>query len=185
MVVDPRRTPSAQWADLWLGLDVGTDIPLANAVAREIIEAGLANMEFVERATTGFEAFRESVEPWTLEEAERVTGVPADAIRELAHAYGRANNAQLCWTLGITEHHNAVDNVFALINLALLTGKVGKLGLRPAAAARPEQRPGRRRHGRAPEPAARLPGRRATTPLRAKFDAGMGRDDPAAATGST
>ncbi len=128
MVVDPRRTPSAQWADLWLGLDVGTDIPLANAVAREILEAGLADMEFVERATTGFEEFRESIEPWTLEEAERVTRVPADAIRELAHAYGRAHNAQLCWTLGITEHHNAVDNVFALINLALLTGKVGKWG---------------------------------------------------------
>jgi predicted molibdopterin-dependent oxidoreductase YjgC len=128
IVVDPRRTPSAQWADLWLGLDVGTDIPLANAVGREIIAAGLADMEFVERATTGFEAYRESVEPWTLEEAERVTRVPADAIRELAHTYGNAENAQLCWTLGITEHHNAVDNVFALINLSLLTGKVGKWG---------------------------------------------------------
>ena len=109
MVVDPRRTPSAQWADLWLGLDVGTDIPLANAVAREIIHCGLVNTEFVERATTGYEAYRESVEPWTLEEAERVTGVPADAIRELAHAYANAGRAQLCWTLGITEHHNAVD----------------------------------------------------------------------------
>src|SRR5437899_4638078 len=128
MVVDPRRTVTAQWADLWLGLDVGTDIPLANAVAREIIAAGLHDEEFIARATTGFDAFRESVEPWTLEEAARVTGVPADAIRELAHAYGAAKNAQLCWTLGITEHHNAVDNVFALINLALLTGKVGKWG---------------------------------------------------------
>jgi predicted molibdopterin-dependent oxidoreductase YjgC len=128
MVVDPRRTPSAQWADLWLGIDVGTDIPLANAVAREIIHSGLANTEFIERATAGYEAYRESVEPWTLEEAERVTGVPADAIRELAHAYGNAGRAQLCWTLGITEHHNAVDNVFALINLALLTGHVGRYG---------------------------------------------------------
>jgi formate dehydrogenase major subunit len=128
IVVDPRRTPSAQWADLWLGLDVGTDIPLANAVAREILAAGFADMEFIGRATSGFEAFRESVQPWTLDEAERVTGVPADAIRELAHSYGAATNAQLCWTLGITEHHNAVDNVFALINLALLTGKVGKWG---------------------------------------------------------
>jgi len=128
IVVDPRRTPSAQWADLWLGLDVGTDIPLANAVAREIIDAGLANTEFVERATSGFDAFRESVEPWTLDEAERVTGVPAEAIHELAHAYARADRAQICWTLGITEHHNAVDNVFALINLALLTGHVGRYG---------------------------------------------------------
>jgi formate dehydrogenase major subunit len=57
-----------------------------------------------------------------------VTGVPADAIRELAHAYARADRAQLCWTLGITEHHNAVDNVFALIDLALLTGHVGRYG---------------------------------------------------------
>jgi predicted molibdopterin-dependent oxidoreductase YjgC len=128
IVVDPRRTTSAQWADLWLGLDVGTDIPLANAVAREIVVSGLANEEFVARATSGYEAFRESIEPWTLEEGERVTGVPAGAIRELAHAYGQAEHAQLCWTLGITEHHNAVDNVFALINLALLTGHVGRYG---------------------------------------------------------
>jgi len=128
IVVDPRRTPSAQWADLWLGLDVGTDIPLANAVAREIIEAELHDEEFIGRATTGFEEYRASVEPWTLDEAERVTGVPAEAIRELAHAYGNAEHVQLCWTLGITEHHNAVDNVFALIDLALLTGKVGKWG---------------------------------------------------------
>jgi predicted molibdopterin-dependent oxidoreductase YjgC len=128
MVVDPRRTASAQWADLWLGLDVGTDIPLANAVAREIVVAGLVNEEFVARATTGFDAFRESIEPWTLDEAERVTGVPAAAIRELAHAYGRAAHPQLCWTLGITEHHNAVDNVLALINLSLLVGGVGRHG---------------------------------------------------------
>jgi predicted molibdopterin-dependent oxidoreductase YjgC len=128
IVVDPRRTASAQWADLWLGLDVGTDIPLANAVAREIIEAGLANEEFIARATDNYDEFREAVEPWTLEEAERVTGVPAEAIRELAHDYGRAKYPQLCWTLGITEHHNAVDNVFALINLSLLVGGVGRHG---------------------------------------------------------
>jgi predicted molibdopterin-dependent oxidoreductase YjgC len=127
-VVDPRRTASAQWADLWLGLDVGTDIPLANAVAREVITAGLVNEEFVARATTGYAAYRESVEPWTLEEAERVTGVPAEAIREFAHAWGNSTYPQMCWTLGITEHHNAVDNVLALINLSLLVGGVGRHG---------------------------------------------------------
>jgi formate dehydrogenase major subunit len=128
IVVDPRRTPSAQWADPWLGIDVGTDIPLANAIGREIIHAGLTNDEFIARATTDFDAYRDSVEPWTLAEAERVTGVPADAIREVAHAYAHAEKAQICWTLGITEHHNAVDNVFALIDLALLTGHVGRYG---------------------------------------------------------
>ena len=126
--VDPRRTSSAQWADAWLGLDVGSDIALANAMGREIIAAGLANRTFVERATSGFEDYRKTVERYTLEEGERITGVPRELIREVAHAYARADRAELCWTLGITEHHNAVDNVLALINLALLTGHVGRWG---------------------------------------------------------
>jgi predicted molibdopterin-dependent oxidoreductase YjgC len=127
-VVDPRRTGSAEWADTWLGLDVGSDIALANAVAREIIHAGLVDEAFIKRATIGYPEYRASVEQWTLEEGERVTGVPAETIRELAHAYGRAERAILCWTLGITEHVTAVDNVLALINLALLTGHVGRYG---------------------------------------------------------
>jgi len=126
--VDPRRTSSAEWADVWLGLDVGSDIALANAIGREIIHAGLANTEFIGRATFDFEAYRDKVETYTLEYAERETGVPAEAIRELAHAYATADKAMICWTLGITEHHNAVDNVLALINLATLTGHVGRYG---------------------------------------------------------
>jgi predicted molibdopterin-dependent oxidoreductase YjgC len=126
--VDPRRTASAQWADAWLGIEVGSDISLANAIGREIIEAGLVNETFVARATAGFDAYAASVQPYTLERAERDTGVPASLIRRLAHDYARADRAQICWTLGITEHHNAADNVFALINLALLTGHVGRYG---------------------------------------------------------
>src|SRR5205807_6899815 len=65
---------------------------------------------------------------YPLERAEQDTGVPAAVIRQLAHDYARADRAQICWTLGITEHHNAADNVFALINLSLLTGHVGRYG---------------------------------------------------------
>jgi predicted molibdopterin-dependent oxidoreductase YjgC len=127
-VIDPRRTTSAQWADRWLGLDVGSDIALAHTMAREIVHAGLHNRAFVERATTGFDEFVASIEPFTLGEGERLTGVPAEAIRESAHAFARADRAMICWTLGITEHHNAVDNVLALINLGLLCGHVGRYG---------------------------------------------------------
>ncbi len=127
-VVDPRRTGSAQWADGWFGIDVGTDIALSNTMAREIIHAGLHNREFIDRATSGFQEYAASVEEWTLERGSRETGVPADLIREAAHAYANADRAMICWTLGITEHHNAVDNVFCLINLALLTGHVGRYG---------------------------------------------------------
>ncbi len=126
--VDPRRSPSAQWADAWLGIDVGSDIALANAVGNEIIRSGLVNTEFIRRATTGFEEYAAAIAPCTLEEGERLTGVPAALIAELAHEYARAPRAQLCWTLGITEHHTATDNVLALCNLALLTGHVGRYG---------------------------------------------------------
>jgi formate dehydrogenase major subunit len=127
-VVDPRRTTSAMWGDAWLGIHVGTDIALANAMARVIIHEGLHDRNFIARGTTGFEGYRELVETYTLDYAERVTGVPADVIRSSAIQYAKADRAMICWTLGITEHHNAVDNVTALINLALLTGHVGRYG---------------------------------------------------------
>jgi formate dehydrogenase major subunit len=126
--VDPRRTESARWADVWLGIEVGSDIALANAMGREIIAAGLVNEDFVRHSTSGFEEYRGVVEPYTLERAEEITGVPAATIQEFAHAFAGADTAQLCWTLGITEHHNATDNVLALISLALLTGHVGRYG---------------------------------------------------------
>ena len=63
-VVDPRRTASAQWAHVWLGLDVGSDIALANAMAREIIVSGLGHRWFIEHATSGFEAYKNCVEKY-------------------------------------------------------------------------------------------------------------------------
>ena len=126
--IDPRRTSSVAWADVWLGLEIGSDVALANAIGREIIAAGLCNEDFITRATSGFEAYKAAVDEYTLERGEALTGVKAETIRELAHSYARADRAQICWTLGITEHHNAVDNVFAIINLSLLTGHVGRWG---------------------------------------------------------
>jgi len=126
--VDPRRTSSAKFADVWLGIEVGSDVALANTVAREIIASDLHNKDFVAHSTQGFDQLKAAVESYTLERGSELTGVPADAIREMAHAYATAETAQILWTLGITEHHNAVDNVLALCNLALLTGHVGKWG---------------------------------------------------------
>ncbi|HCA85001.1 MAG TPA: formate dehydrogenase [Streptomyces sp.] len=132
-VVDPRVTSTAQWAEHHLQLNVGTDIPLAYGIAREIIHSGLANSAFIARSTENFAAYAAAAEPWTLAATEAETGVPAELIRELAHSYARADRAQLCWTLGITEHHNGTDNVLGLINLGLLAGHVGRYasGLNP------------------------------------------------------
>ena len=128
IAVDPRRTSSTEWADVWMGIDVGSDIALANAMAREIIHNDLIAGDFIARATTGYDDFAQCVEAYTLERAEAETGVPAAAIREVALDFARAKKGMICWTLGITEHHNATDNVLALINLGLLTGKVGRYG---------------------------------------------------------
>ncbi len=127
-VVDPRRTPSAQWADAWLPLQVGSDISLANGVGRVILEEGLANEAFLARATEGLDAYRKVVDAYPLDRVERETGVRPQLVRQLARAFAKADQAMICWTLGITEHHNAVDNVLSLINLSLLTGHVGKWG---------------------------------------------------------
>ncbi len=127
--VDPRHTSSAQWSEAHLSLEVGTDVALANGVASEILRAGLENRDFIARATSGFEDYRRHVlERYPVEDVARTTGVPAALITRMAHDYARADRAMICWTLGITEHHNAVDNVLALINLALLTGHVGRWG---------------------------------------------------------
>ena len=126
--VDPRRTSSAKFADVWVGLELGSDVALANTIGREIIDAGIFDKGFIEHSTTGFDAYKDAVDSYTLEHGEQLTGIPAAVIREMAHAYANAEKAQILWTLGITEHHNAVDNVLALCNLSLLTGHIGKWG---------------------------------------------------------
>ncbi len=128
VVVDPRKIDQTKKADKWLPVNVGTDICLANAMGHVIIEEDLHDKEFVERATENFEEYREKVAGYTPEYAESITGVPAEDIREVARMYATADKATLNWTLGITEHHNGADGVFALINLGLLTGHVGKYG---------------------------------------------------------
>jgi predicted molibdopterin-dependent oxidoreductase YjgC len=127
-VVDPRRTTSAEWADGWLEVEVGTDVALANGIGRCILHAGAEHRSFIEHSTTGFEDYKKVVEKYDLARVSKETRVDAELIERLALDYARAEKAVICWTLGITEHHNAVDNVLALINLALLTGHVGKWG---------------------------------------------------------
>jgi anaerobic selenocysteine-containing dehydrogenase len=92
--VDPRRSSTARWADAWLGINVGSDISVANAIGNEIIQTGLVDEEFIRRATVDFEAYKETVAKYPLERAERDSGVPKELIRQLAHDYARADRAQ-------------------------------------------------------------------------------------------
>ncbi len=128
VVVDPRVSATAEFADIHLQIPVGGDIALANAIGHVIIAEGLQCRDFVENATTGYEGYATCVEAYPPERAEGILGIPADRIREVARMYATAQRAIITWTLGITEHHNATDGVYALCNLANLTGHVGRYG---------------------------------------------------------
>lgn len=127
-VIDPRHTSTAQWAEAWLPVEVGADIALANGMGRAILDAQLENREFIQNATARFEDYQKKLQHYDVDRVSKISGVSAELIRKVAKDYATAGKAMICWTLGITEHHNAVQNVLSLINLGLLTGHVGKWG---------------------------------------------------------
>ena len=126
VVADPRSIWMTSIADRHLKLNPGTDVWLLNAMAHVIITEGLADQDFIEKNTEHFEDVREAVLKYTPEEAERITGVPADDIRQVARQYATTERAGIYYTLGITEHSHGTDNVYALSNLVLMTGHLGK-----------------------------------------------------------
>jgi formate dehydrogenase major subunit/formate dehydrogenase alpha subunit len=125
IVADPRAIWLSEIADQHLQLKPGTDVWLLNAMAHVIVTEGLTDEAFIEAHCDGFEALRENLLRYPPEEAEAVTGVPADAIREAARAYATTRKAGIYYTLGITEHTHGTDNVYALANLVLMTGHLG------------------------------------------------------------
>jgi formate dehydrogenase alpha subunit len=127
IVINPKRIELCNQADLWIANRPGTDVALFNAMARVILDEGLANSEFIRTRTENFEAWRASLEPFTLEYAAGLTGVPADDIRQAARWYARPpfSGSCLVWGMGITQHVNGLQNAHALLNLSLVTGQLG------------------------------------------------------------
>jgi formate dehydrogenase major subunit/formate dehydrogenase alpha subunit len=125
-VSDPRAIWLTDIADWHLQIKPGTDVWLLNAMANIIVTEGLEDREFIAHNTENWDAVRERVLEYPPQEAERVTGVPAELIREVARAYATTEKAGIYYTLGITEHTCGTDNVYALSNLVLMTGHLGK-----------------------------------------------------------
>jgi formate dehydrogenase major subunit/formate dehydrogenase alpha subunit len=125
VVADPRKIWLTKIAKRHLQLRPGTDVWLLNAMMHVILEEGLQDDEYIREHTEDFDAVREVVARYTPEEAEQVTGVPAEAIRQTAREYATERHAAIFYTLGITEHACAVDNIWSLSNLVLMTGHLG------------------------------------------------------------
>jgi formate dehydrogenase major subunit len=128
VVIDPRRTELAQIARLHLPVRPGTDIPLLNAMANVIVREGLVDKDFVQRRVDGFEAFAARIAEWTPERAAGVCGVPVADIADAARLYATAKPAFCAHGLGVTEHVQGSEAVMTLVNLALLTGNLGRAG---------------------------------------------------------
>ncbi len=131
IVVDPRRTPTAEIADVFLHIRPGTDLALANAMLRVILDEGLVDERFVGRHTEGFEEAAEIAYEWTPRRAARVCGVEAEDIVEAARRFGEAKTAMALWTMGINQSAQGTLKTRAIINLCLATGNVGKVGAGP------------------------------------------------------
>ncbi len=128
VVIDPRETPLARTADLWLPVRPGTDVAILNAMLRQIIADGLIDEDYLRERTNGWEEVRASVEPFTLEYAQQLSGVPAERILAAARLYGRAPRSLIMHARGIEHSTHGVNNCLACINLALARGQLGKPG---------------------------------------------------------
>lgn len=128
IVMDPRETPTARTADLWLPLRPGTDAAILNAILRYVIAEGLTDEEYIASRTRDWDQVKAAVAPYTPEMAERIAGVPAKRIIAAAEMMGRAPRSIIMHARGIEHSTHGVDNCLACINLSLARGQVGKRG---------------------------------------------------------
>jgi formate dehydrogenase major subunit len=128
VVIDPRRIELAHYADIHLALRPGRNVPLLNAMACTIIEEGLFDRAFIAARVDEMEEFTTFVRDFRPEAVAAECGVTAEAIRAAARLYAQTSPAMCFHGLGVTEHVQGTEGVMALIDLALLTGNVGKPG---------------------------------------------------------
>ncbi len=128
IVVDPRRLELVDFAELWLPLKPGTNVPVFSAMAQVIIEEGLINRDFIEQRTEGYEEFRHSIQSFTPEYAESISGVDRELIRKAARMYASAHSAAIYWGMGISQLAHGTASALSLIHLAFLTGHIGRKG---------------------------------------------------------
>jgi formate dehydrogenase major subunit len=128
VVIDPRRIELAQYAAVHLAPRPGTNVPLLNAMAWVVVKEGLQDAAFLASRVDGAESYFRSIESWTPERAAAICGVDANLILEAARLYGSKGPSMIVNGLGMTEHVQGTETVMALVNLALLTGNIGRPG---------------------------------------------------------
>jgi formate dehydrogenase alpha subunit len=125
IVVDPRKIPITKFADVWLRQNLGSDVAWMNGMMRVIIKEDLYDKEYVKSRTVGFDELKATVEKYTPEYVEEITGISKDRLIEAARLFANAKTASIFYSMGITQHTTGTDNVKSTANLAMLCGNVG------------------------------------------------------------
>ncbi len=129
IVIDPRRTELARYADFHLALRPGTNVAVLNMMMYYIISEGMVDRDFVEQRTDGYEAFKKEILALDLDKLEAVSGVKRELVKEAAIAYASAPNAMSFHGLGVTEHKQGTFTVIQIADLAMMTGNIGRPGV--------------------------------------------------------
>ncbi len=145
IVADIRKHEMAERADLFIHPRPGTDLVWLSAVTKYIIDQGWEDRKFIEERTTGFEEYRKSLEPFTLDFAERETGIPREQLIRVAEMIHEAKSVCALWAMGVTQHQMGSDTSTAISNLLLVTGNYGRPGTGAYPLRGPQQRPGHQR----------------------------------------
>ncbi len=128
IVLDPRNTELARLADIHLALRPGSNVAVINAMQKVLIDEGLIDQAFIDAHSEGFDEVAKTLESVNLDWASEISGVDPDAIRAAARLYATGRAAQILWGLGITEACHGTVAAFGLINMAVMTGNVGREG---------------------------------------------------------
>ena len=129
IVIDPRRTEIAKYADFHLALRPGTNVAVLNMMFYYIITEGLTDSDFIKNRTEGYEDFEKEILNINIDDLEKISGVDRNLVREAAMAYASAPNAMSFHGLGVTEHSQGTFTVVQIADLALITGNIGRRGV--------------------------------------------------------
>ncbi len=128
IILDPRKQSLSRYATHHLQFNPGQDLALLNAMIFTIINENLTNKEYIETHTEGFEQLEQEIKKFNPVLMEKLCGIQKEIIREVARIYAKAKTSIIFWGMGISQHVYGTQNAFSLINLALITGHLGKPG---------------------------------------------------------